>query len=249
VSTQDPFGRARATGDRGTEAERVVVRDRRRIDPVTGEARAQGGDTPSPAPRSARPEPAADPDEVAKLTAELEERTADLQRLSAEFANYRRRVDRDRQAVVTVAKAQVVAELLTVLDDIDRAQAHGDLTGAFKLVADKLNDALTHIGLESYGSAGEPFDPAVHEAVQHASSSEVDGPTVSAVLRPGYRLGDRQLRPAMVAVTDRAGVEPADDEPSGGEPAGGELPGDGAAEGAEHYASESEPTSDPRATP
>lgn len=245
MSTQDPFGRSRATGDRGTEAERVVVRDRRRIDPVTGEARAPGGgDRPSPGPRAPRPGPDQESEEIVKLTAELEERTADLQRVSAEYANYRRRVDRDRQAVVTAAKAQVVGELLTVLDDIARAEAHGDLNGAFKLVADKLQDALTHVGLESYGSDGEPFDPAVHEAVQHAGSSEVDGPTVSAVLRRGYRLGDRQLRPAMVVVTDRAGG--LDDTDDAGESDG--FPAEDAA-APEHDASESEPTSDPRGTP
>jgi len=247
VSTQDSFGRSRAAGDRGTEAERVVVRDRRRIDPVTGEARAPGGgDRPSPGPPSPRPGPDQESEEIVKLTAELEERTADLQRVSAEYANYRRRVDRDRQAVVTAAKAQVVGELLTVLDDIDRAQAHGDLIGAFKLVADKLQDALTHVGLESYGSDGEPFDPAVHEAVQHASSIEVDGPTVSAVLRRGYRLGDRQLRPAMVAVTDRAGG--LDDADLAGD-VDAEIVEETTAPSAEPDAPESEPTSDPRATP
>ncbi len=223
MSTQDPSGRSRVTDDHGTEAEPVVVRDRRRIDPVTGEARPSSPGQPSLDPRSRRPEHASAAED-AELAAEMEERTADLQRVSAEYANYRRRVERDRQAVVTAAKAQVVGELLAVLDDLDRAEAHGDLTGAFKLVADKLIDALTRLGMEPFGVEGEPFDPALHEAVHPASSPDVSGPTVSAVLRPGYRLGDRQLRPAMVAVTDRADG-PADPAPDlGSAPAPGSGP-------------------------
>jgi molecular chaperone GrpE len=134
------------------------------------------------------------------------ERTADLQRLSAEYANYRRRVDRDREAVLVNARSQFVGELLTVLDDVERAGMHGDLTGPFKSVADKLVSVVQKLGLEPFGTEGEPFDPAVHEAVQH-ESSEVSGPTVTvvaSVMRRGYRIGDRVLRPAMVGVVDRA---------------------------------------------
>ncbi|MBO0876454.1 MAG: nucleotide exchange factor GrpE, partial [Pseudonocardia sp.] len=208
------------TGDRaGPEPERVVVRDRRRIDPLTGEVRrpeatsaASGAGGPGTQGRGAAPveppggpavtDPAAEA-KLAELTAQLDERTADLQRVTAEYANYRRRVDRDREAITVAARAKVVGELLTVLDDLDRADTHGDLTGAFKAVADKLVSALTGIGLEAFGAEGDPFDPAVHEAVQHATSSEVAGPTVSVVLRKGYRVGERVLRPAMVVVTDR----------------------------------------------
>jgi molecular chaperone GrpE len=132
---------------------------------------------------------------------ELAERTADLQRLTAEYANYRRRVERDRVTVVDNAKASVVTELLGVLDDLDRARAHGDLTtGPLKSVADKLSDALTKQGVVEFGAEGESFDPTLHEAVQH----EGDGhdPVIGAVLRKGYRLGDRVLRHALVAVTD-----------------------------------------------
>ena len=136
------------------------------------------------------------------LAAQLDERTGDLQRITAEYANYRRRVDRDRQAVVTAAKAQVAGELLTVLDDIERAGQHGDLSGAFKAVAEKLVGALQGQGLEPFGSPGDAFDAGLHEAVQHSTSAEVAGPTVTAVLRRGYRFGDRVLRPAMVVVTD-----------------------------------------------
>lgn len=131
----------------------------------------------------------------------LAERTADLQRVTAEYANYRRRVERDRQAVVDAAKASVVMDLLVVLDDLDRARTHGDLeTGPLKSVADKLVVALTKVGLQSFGTEGDAFDPALHEAVQH----EGDGsnPVVGLVMRKGYRLGERVLRHALVGVVD-----------------------------------------------
>ena len=194
------------------DGERVVVRDRRRIDPATGAVRTPGDQSDSGQPGAApadSPEPPAEPADsgrVAELTAEVAERTSDLQRLSAEYANYRRRVDRDREAVLVNARAQFVGDLLTVLDDVERAGAHGDLTGPFKSVADKLVSVVQKLGLEPFGSEGEPFDPSVHEAVQH-ETAEVTGPSVtvlSAVLRRGYRIGDRVLRPAMVGVVDRA---------------------------------------------
>jgi molecular chaperone GrpE len=153
-----------------------------------GPADGAAGDTPDP--------------ELTRLRAELEERTADLQRVSAEYANYRRRVDRDREATVTGAKAQVAGELLTVLDDVERAGAHGDLTGPFKVVADRLTETLTRAGLTGFGEVGDAFDPSVHEAVAHGTSAEVDGPTVTIVMRRGYRFGEKVLRPAMVEVTD-----------------------------------------------
>lgn len=188
-----------------------MVRDRRRIDPETGEVRPPTPDAGFGAPE---PEVAITPDEVleappsqeAELKSQLDERTADLQRLQAEYANYRKRIDRDREVVVNTAKASVAAELLSVLDDIERAAQHGDLTGAFKAVADKLVATLERTGLESFGHDGESFDPSVHEAVQHDTSPDVAGPTVTAVLRRGYRFGDRVLRAALVAVTDH---EPA----------------------------------------
>jgi molecular chaperone GrpE len=192
------------------DGERVVVRDRRRIDPVTGEVRPPAGDPAGDAPDAPEQttEHAAGPDSVAaaELAAQVAERTADLQRVSAEYANYRRRVERDRESVLVGARVQFVAELLTVLDDLDRAEAHGDLTGPFKSVADKLVAVTQKLGLEPFGLEGEPFDPSVHEAVQHEAGT-VDGPTVtvvSAVLRRGYRIADRVLRPAMVTVADRA---------------------------------------------
>lgn len=196
--------------------EPLVVRDRRRIDPQTGAVRppAEGGEAgsvpgePTGGRHAAEPDAPVtevEPEEIVlgdDLARQLEERTADLQRLSAEYANYRRRVDRDREAVAVNAKAQLLGDLLSVLDDLERAAAHGDLTGPFKAVSDKLVAALQKAGLEPFGLVGEPFDPSVHEAVQHETSAEVDGPTVTTVLRAGYRLGERALRPAMVAVTD-----------------------------------------------
>jgi molecular chaperone GrpE len=193
-----------------------VVRDRRRIDPDTGEVRP-----PAPEPEAGEPEPVAEAalegelvtSQEAELKAQLDERTADLQRLQAEYANYRKRIDRDREAVVNTAKASVAGELLSVLDDVDRAAQHGDLTGAFKAVADKLVATLERTGLEPFGHEGEPFDPSVHEAVQHDTSPDVAGPTVTAVLRRGYRFGDRIVRAALVAVTDHEPASTVPDEP------------------------------------
>jgi molecular chaperone GrpE len=200
----------RNEGAENGDGERVVVRDRRRIDPVTGAVRAPADESAEAAPDAPEQpaEHAVGPDSVAaaELASQVAERTADLQRVSAEYANYRRRVDRDRESVLVGARVQFVSELLTVLDDLDRAEAHGDLTGPFKSVADKLVAVTQKLGLEPFGLEGEPFDPSVHEAVQHEAST-VDGPTVtvvSAVLRRGYRIADRVLRPAMVTVADCA---------------------------------------------
>jgi molecular chaperone GrpE len=150
-------------------------------------------------------------------TDEAAEHLADLRRLTAEYANYRRRVERDREATVTAAKAQVAGELLTVLDDVERAGAHGDLTGPFKVVADRLTETLTRAGLTGFGEVGDTFDPSVHEAVAHGTSAEVDGPTVTIVMRRGYRFGEKVLRPAMVEVTDHdPDAVPAGSGPTGG---------------------------------
>jgi molecular chaperone GrpE len=179
-------------------------------------------DTPEPGsaepdiaePDTAEAEAVEVPGEPSDLQLRVDELTADLQRVSAEYANYRKRVERDREAVIAAAKASVVTDLLTVLDDVERAENHGDLTGAFKAVADKLLGSLTGAGLEPFGAEGDDFDPSVHQAVQHDTSAEVSGPTVTAVLRRGYRFGERVLRPAMVAVTDHEAASP---EPQTGE--------------------------------
>ena len=128
--------------------------------------------------------------------------TEDLQRLTAEYANYRKRVDRDRITDREASFALVMSELLPILDNIERAEEHGELTGGFKAVADQLIAVTTKIGLEKFGSENEAFDPQVHEALMHETSSDVSAPTASKILQPGYKYKDRILRPARVAVTD-----------------------------------------------
>jgi molecular chaperone GrpE len=128
--------------------------------------------------------------------------TADLQRLQAEYANYRKRVERDRAVAHESAIGAVLTELLALLDDVDRAEQHGELTGGFKAVADQLNSITSRIGLEKYGTAGEAFDPQIHEALMHDESAEVAVATASKILQPGYKYKERILRPARVAVTD-----------------------------------------------
>ena len=133
------------------------------------------------------------------LTATL---TADLQRLQAEYSNYRKRVERDRAVASEIAIAAVLSELLATLDDIDRAAEHGELTGGFKSVADQLINTTTKLGLEKYGEDGDAFDPQIHEALMHETSAEVTVPTATKILQPGYKFKERVLRPARVAVTD-----------------------------------------------
>ncbi|SOD71543.1 molecular chaperone GrpE [Jatrophihabitans sp. GAS493] len=186
---------ARAGESRPEQDEPVVIRDKRRIDP--------NGETPlhTEDPLQAAEE-ALVSDEIVEAERQLAERTADLQRLQAEFANYRKRVDRDRVIIGEQAAGKVVAALLPVLDDIDRARQHGDLDGAFKAVADQLDGILAKFGLASFGEVGDPFSPELHEAVMHSESEDVQVPTCTTVMRRGYRQGERLLRPAMVGVSD-----------------------------------------------
>ena len=128
--------------------------------------------------------------------------TADLQRLQAEYANYRKRVERDRAVAHELAIGSVLTELLATLDDIDRASEHNELTGGFKAVADQLTAITTRIGLEKYGTAGDAFDPQIHEALLHDTSTDVAVSTASKILQPGYKYKERILRPARVAVTE-----------------------------------------------
>jgi molecular chaperone GrpE len=128
--------------------------------------------------------------------------TADLQRLQAEYANYRKRVERDRAVAHELAIGSVLTELLATLDDIDRASEHNELTGGFKAVADQLAAITTRIGLEKYGTAGDAFDPQIHEALLHDTSTDVAVSTASKILQPGYKYKERILRPARVAVTE-----------------------------------------------
>lgn len=204
-----------------TEQEPVTFVDKRKIDPETGEVR-EGDAVPEPLVGTGA---APQPDSVDEGTVEAEvvedprdtqvaELTADLQRVSAEYANYRRRTDREKQTGAENAKASVVSQLLPVLDDLERARQHGDLeTGPLKAVADKLAGVFSNIGLTTFGAEGDAFDPAIHEAVSH----EGDGssPVVGTLMRPGYKLGERVLRTAMVGVVDSAAQEsdaPASDE-------------------------------------
>ncbi|SOC51624.1 molecular chaperone GrpE [Blastococcus aggregatus] len=213
----------------GEEQPRVVIRDKRRIDPISGEVRASAGEQPADAPpgptvageqMSEHDIPVEDqPQEPVApaagagddVAAQLAERTEDLQRVTAEYANYRRRVDRDRSLVVDQAAERFATGLFPIVDDIERARDHGDLTGAFKLVADRILGLLDGLGVAAFGAAGDAFDPALHEAVMHDTSADVAVPTATTVLRQGFRRGDRVLRTAMVAVTEPEHPAPAGD--------------------------------------
>jgi molecular chaperone GrpE len=217
-------------GDEGQSG--PVIRDRRRLDPETGQLRdayeataaqtSGEGAGPGAAGEQAADQPAADDAgnlasgenaELEGILADLDaarssaaERLTDLQRLQAEFINYRRRVDRDRDVARDTAIAVVLESLLPVLDDIHLARQHGDLeTGPFAAIAEKLEAVLERHGLVRYGNAGEAFDPAVHEALMHTQAELAEGTTTTTVvqvLQPGYRSGERVLRAARVAVAD-----------------------------------------------
>ena len=144
-------------------------------------------------------EPGQEADPVATLT-------SDLQRLQAEYANYKKRVERDRAVAHESAVGAVLTELLALLDDVDRAEQLGELSGGFKAVADQLNSITSRIGLEKYGTEGEVFDPQIHEALMHDESADVAVATASKILQPGYKYKERILRPARVAVTDPVGA-------------------------------------------
>ena len=222
------------------EEPRVVIRDKRRIDPTSGTVRVPAGDQPAgarpgvdPAEEQMCEQQAADGAQPTvvddDLSGQLAERTEDLQRVTAEYANYRRRVDRDRQLVVDQAAERFATQLFPIVDDIERARDHGDLTGAFKVVAERVLGLLDGLGVEAFGVAGDAFDPALHEAVIHDTSAEVQVPTATTVLRQGFRRGDRVLRTAMVAVTDPenpVAAAPADEATDGTAPA---QPGEGPA--------------------
>ena len=142
---------------------------------------------------------------LSEATVEVDEvttLTADLQRVQAEYANYRKRVDRDRAATTEFAFASVLIELLPVLDDLDRAGEHGELTGGFKAVADRINTTVEKLGLTKFADAPVAFNPEIHEALMHETSTEVTEPTASKILQPGYKFKERVIRPARVVVTD-----------------------------------------------
>jgi molecular chaperone GrpE len=185
------------------EFDQPVVRDKRRIhiDPQSGAVTESPATPPAP-PAGGAGAPEVPSVEVSQLRASLDERTADLQRLQAEYANYRKRVERDREVVRDTALASVLSELLGVLDDIGRARDHGELDGGFKQVAESLENTLSRLGLVKFGTVGDPFDPAIHEALTHVYSDEVEEPTCVIIMQPGYFLGERLIRPARVGVAE-----------------------------------------------
>jgi molecular chaperone GrpE len=128
--------------------------------------------------------------------------TEDLQRLQAEYSNYKKRVDRDRSLASEYAVSGVLSELLPILDDLDRASEHGELSGGFKAVADQITNITQKLGLEKFGETSTSFDPNIHEALMHETSNEVKETTVTKILQPGYKYKERILRPARVVVTD-----------------------------------------------
>ncbi len=176
---------------------RVRVTDNRLIDPQTGEVR-QPSETADASSADSQAETIEA--EVIEVEAKVAELTNDLQRMAAEYANYRRRVERERSELRDVVVATVLSDLLPVVDDVDRARQHGELEGAFRTVGEALEGVVTKAGLERFGTEGEPFDPMQHEAVATEHRDDVTTPTVVAVYQPGYRLGGRVLRPARVAV-------------------------------------------------
>lgn len=216
------------TGPEG-EHRGPTVRDRRRIDPQTYQVREP--QEPAAPHLSAPVDPETNDDQrvgkVSELEAALAERTSDLQRVQAEYVNYKRRVDRDRDVSRKSGIEGVLKELLPVLDDLRSAREHGELTGAFKAVGDEVERVTGKYGLVTFGEKGDPFDPHVHEALLHAHAEGIDGPTCVEILQPGYKVDDRILRPARVAVAEPAespvnpGPEPVDPSP---EPVDGQAP-------------------------
>ncbi len=209
--------------------EPVTVTDKRRIDPDTGEIRprTRGAEdhqqATGPAPSGAAPEATAAgaaQREDASASDELSELKSTLQRVKAEYDNYRKRTLRDQQLAAERTKVAVVTQLLPVLDDLDRARSHGDLeSGPLKSVADKLATVLEGLGLSGFGDEGDEFDPALHEAVQH--EGEGTHPIVGSVMRRGYTVGDQVVRHALVGVVDTVpdADEAADTPDNGDEPA------------------------------
>ncbi|MBV2365134.1 nucleotide exchange factor GrpE [Streptomonospora nanhaiensis] len=233
--------------ENGEERQGPVIRDKRRIDPETGELRTPEGaqgtgpgapEGPAPAEPEAEPvigDPVADDGALLKAREQVVELTNDLKRVQAEYANYRKRVDRDRVVVREQAMAQVVGELLPIIDDIGRAREHGELTGGFKSVGEALEGLVGKLGLKRYGEKGDEFDPNVHEALTMVPSADVTVPTVIEVFQPGYLIGERVLRPARVVVAGPGEDAAADDAApaeAGEPPASAEAPGEPGADGA-----------------
>ena len=206
-----------------------VVRDKRRVhfDPASGAVTARFGGPSNGWVRfggliralvrrvDSGAGPGVDSVELSQLRTELAERTADLQRVHAEYANYRKRVERDREAVREFAVGDALFALLPILDDIGRAREHGELEGGFRQVAEALDAAVAKLGLTRFGQPGDPFDPTQHEALMHSYSDEVTEPTAVQILQPGYSYAGRVVRPARVAVAEPTVALPVDiDQPA-----------------------------------
>ena len=181
--------------EQAPESEGVKITDKRKLDPETGTPRQETGEESSADEGQVESGTAPDLDAVAELT-------GDLQRLQAEFANYRKRIERDRELVREQVIAGTLSELLPVLDDIGRAREHGDLEGAFKSVGEALESTVNRLGLKAFGVAGDAFDPTRHEAISHEHSDEVETATCANVFQPGYEFAGRIVRPAIVSVVD-----------------------------------------------
>lgn len=188
------------------------VTDKRRVDPETGAVRQP---TPEEAVLAEAEAAASAAEEsvvleglveAQKLAAErldeLQRRNADYYNLEQQYSAYVKRSKSDSAAALANGVASVAEALISVLDDIELARQHGDLVGPFASIAEKLEGTLGRFGIERYGAAGEPFDPQVHEALMHGHSADVAEPTVQQVLQPGYRMGERIIRAARVAVVD-----------------------------------------------
>jgi molecular chaperone GrpE len=215
---------ASAGQERGQNGE-PVIRDNRKVDPVTGQARHPEGGQPAPG-AGAQAGADSDGDALAQAeeilngvdvpaeesvaqgapagsggNAEAAELRNDLLRLQAEYVNYRKRVERDRAVAGEMAVIGVLNSLLPVLDDVDAARQHGDLTdGPFAAIANKLENALKTYGLVRINETGVEFDPTIHEALIQQPGEDIEVDTVSQVLRSGYKSGDRVLRAAQVIV-------------------------------------------------
>ncbi|GAB2513297.1 nucleotide exchange factor GrpE [Nocardiopsis aegyptia] len=195
------------TGD-GEEHQGPVIRDNRRIDPDTGEVRNPQADTAEEAVEAEEVDVSEIPDtpesvvDAVNADERVVELTNDIKRVQAEYANYRKRVERDRVAVREMATAQVVGDLLPILDDVGRAREHDELTGGFKAVGESLEALVTKLGLEKYGEKDDEFDPNLHEALTLVPVPGITAQTVIEVFQPGYRIGERILRPARVVVGD-----------------------------------------------
>ena len=185
---------------------------------VAGPTSPDGGAGPAgPAGQGEDPVAGAPYESPEGMATRIKELTTDLQRLQAEYVNYKRRVDRDRDLVLQNAKFTILSALLPVLDDVDRAREHEELSGGFKAVADSLERIVAGEGLVKFGAKGDPFDPRIHEALMHSLSPEVTTTTCDKVVQAGYEIGGRVVRPAMVTVVDPdPDAAPADTPGEGG---------------------------------